>query len=263
MQAYYQIKTFVIITTLLILLLVVMTTSILLLYQKKKLAFAKDLETLKTNHEKNILKTQLEIQESTFQDISREIHDNIGLSLTLAKLNLNTMDYKLVDKAMEAVQFSINLITKSISDLKDISKGLNSEAIANMGLIGALDLEVTKLKKSGIKDVRLSTTGKITYLNPQKELILFRIIQESLNNIIKHANAEIITIELNYAEKELNLIVQDNGVGFNKEEVEIKRGGRIMEGMRNISIRTKQINGDLQVISRPKNGTTILINAPY
>jgi len=84
---------FIIITTLFILILIFFIVFILFLYQRRHISYQKGLEILKSDFEKTLLTTQLEIQEQTFQNISREIHDNIGLSLTLAKLNLNTINW--------------------------------------------------------------------------------------------------------------------------------------------------------------------------
>ena len=88
-----QIIFFIIIPTILIFLLAGLIITILYFYQKRQIIYEKNLNALKLDFEKNILKTQVEIQEQTFQNISREIHDNISLSLTLAKLNLNTINW--------------------------------------------------------------------------------------------------------------------------------------------------------------------------
>src|SRR5678815_5083890 len=92
-KAHYDIVLFLSVCTFLILLMAGFIVTILYLYRKKQLAYYKTIEELRLDYEKNLLHTHLEIQEQTLQHISREIHDNIGLSLTLAKLNLNTLDW--------------------------------------------------------------------------------------------------------------------------------------------------------------------------
>src|SRR5215208_5665729 len=142
-----HITAFIIITTAIVFLLAILIVSLLYLYQKRQIAYDKNVNTLKLDYERNLLKTQLEIQEQTFQNISREIHDNIGLSLTLAKLNLNILELDKLDKSKELIISSVDLISKSINDLSDISKSLNSEAISQQGLLNALQLEIDRLKK--------------------------------------------------------------------------------------------------------------------
>lgn len=104
-----QIILFIIITTVLIFLLASLIISMLYSYQKKLLAHQQNMASLKLNFEKTLLRTQIEIQEQTFQNISRDIHDNISLSLTLAKLNLNTLDWLDIESAYRSVKTSSTL----------------------------------------------------------------------------------------------------------------------------------------------------------
>ena len=115
-----EILVFVIVVTIILMALLSFIAAVLFLYQKKNILYFKELEDVKNKYEKNLLETQLEIQEQTFQDISREIHDNIGLSLTLAKLQLNTIDYSNPQSSKENADSSVDLITKAIQDLSDI-----------------------------------------------------------------------------------------------------------------------------------------------
>ena len=181
--------TFLFVTTSIILLMAGFVITIVLLYRKKQASYQKDIKTIKADYEKAILNTQLEIQEQTFQNISREIHDNIGISLTLAKLNLNTLNLNDQFQSKEQVNSSIALVTKAISDLNDISQSLNAEYIASYGLINALEQETRKLKNLGLHDITFEVSGNTIFMDAQKELIIFRIVQEALNNILKHAEA--------------------------------------------------------------------------
>src|ERR1700759_398478 len=106
-----QIAVFLVITTGIILLLLAFVGTLFFLYQKRQLANSKTVEALKLDHEKSLLKTQVEIQEQTFQNISREIHDNISLSLTLAKLHLNTLDWNNLSKAPGLVKSLVDILS--------------------------------------------------------------------------------------------------------------------------------------------------------
>ena len=257
-----QIAIFIIVATILILGLVVCTILILFLYQKKQVSFLQSLEALKLDHEKNILKTQLEIQEQTFQNISREIHDNIGLSLTLAKLNLNMLDLERVERAGELVMSSIELIGKSISDLSDISKCLNSEAICKQGLLNALQLEVDRLKKLNRFTIDFEIVGSPIYFDSQKELVLYRIAQEALNNIIKHSEARNICMNVAFNSHEIQLCIKDNGKGFKYDECAKKSEETMNAGLANMKIRSALINGNMNIQTGPGKGTTIVVTAP-
>lgn len=261
MQNSDQIRLFLIVTTLLILFLVALISTILLLYQRKRIAFIRNFEKMKADYEQNLLKTQLEIQEHTFQNISQEIHDNISLSLTLAKLNLNTIKLNNRQVAIESIQNSIALISNAISDLSNISKSLNSEVISSHGLITALQLEIEKIKKCGKHDVLFDISGEPVYMEPQKELLLFRITQEALNNIIKHARATRIKLKLHYNKDQVDLNVEDNGVGFSVDTMKSQWNG-MKAGLTNMATRADLIHGTCKIESTPLSGTRILVTAP-
>ena len=262
MQNSDQIRLFLIVTTLLILFFVALISVILFLYQKKRISFIKDFEAIKLDYEKNLLKTQLEIQEHTFQNISQEIHDNISLSLTLAKLNLNTLNINDKPSLDEAVKNSVGLISNAINDLSNISKSLNSEVISSHGLIAALQLEIEKIKKCGTHNVAFNVTGDPVFLDPQKELVLFRITQEAINNILKHANANNIWLHLHYHNDQVDLDVEDDGIGFSLETVRTNGNRGMRAGLNNMTSRADLIKGTCKIESKPLTGTKIYVTAP-
>ena len=247
---------FVALSTVLILLLITLITVILYRYKQRQNAYFKDLETLKKLHENALLQTQLEIQEQTFQNISREIHDNIGQKLTLAKLHLNTLNYAESQKTAAQINDSINMISEAITDLSDISQSMNSENILNNGLIKGLEYEMEQLEKSGLYDISLAVTGNTLFLDAHKELVIFRIVQEALNNIVKHAKANKISISLHYNTAKLALIVSDNGIGFDG----ISCTG---SGLFNMKKRTEMLKGHIEISSKVDKGTNVIIKIPY
>jgi two-component system, NarL family, sensor kinase len=248
---------FIVFSAILILGLVIFITSIIYRYQQKQNAYFKDIEILNASHQNELLQAQLEMQEQTFQNISREIHDNIGQKLTLAKLHLNTLGYTDADKTRQQVGGSVDMISEAINDLSDISRSLSSENILNNGLIKALEFEVAQLEKSNMYDVSLSVTGNTRFLDTHRELVLFRIFQEILNNIIKHAQANSIMIDLHYNTTTLSLNIFDNGVGFSSGQLS-KRG----MGLSNMEKRAKFLKGECIIGSQPKIGTNVNIKIP-
>ncbi len=256
LQEVEGIVTFIIICSLLILSLAGFITFIIYRYQQKQNVYFRSLEELKITHENDMLQSKLEIQEQTFANISREIHDNIGQKLTLAKLHLNTLNFSDQNMNDLRIQDSITMISEAINDLSDISRSMSSEIILNNGFIKALEFEVNQLNKPGLYNIKLSVIGEAVFLEGNKELILFRITQEALNNIIKHAEASCIDIKLYYREDSLMLEILDNGKGFNNEEN--SKGN----GLMNMSKRAKMLNGICNISSQRGNGTAIKIEIP-
>jgi signal transduction histidine kinase len=247
---------FIIISVLLILALIVFISVIIYRYQQKQNTYFKDIESLKAVHENTLLQSQLEIQEQTFQNISREIHDNIGQKLTLAKLYLNIFDFSDKNKAAQLVNDSIKIIGDSINDLSNLSHSLSSEIILNNGIIVALEHEQNQLKESGLFEILFSTTGNLVYLDNNTDLVIFRIVQEVLNNIVKHASASIINIHLHYSDDFLSIEIDDNGKGF---IVDANYRGT---GVQNIKKRTALLKGDLEIKSIENTGSSIKIKIP-
>ena len=106
-------------------------------------------QKIKSDFQQTLLQTQLEIQEQTLKTISEEIHDNIGQALSLAKLKLNTVDFTKQEQLIEKITDSKNLVSKAIQDLRDLSRSLNTDNIAAMGLIRAIEYELELFRKSG------------------------------------------------------------------------------------------------------------------
>lgn len=260
---HHDIVLFVLVNTFLIFLMAAFIVTILFLYKRKQIAYFKNLEELKLDHEKNILKTQLEMQEQTFQHISREIHDNISLSLTLAKLNLNTIAWNESAKAKIQTEASLEQISKALNDLSDISKSLSSELILNQGLIQAVEKEITKIKELGFFELNYKITGETVFLDAQKELVIFRIIQEAFNNIIKHAAASVVNLQLHYNNDQVEISISDNGKGFCKIMAEESKSKRSNAGLNNMQKRAALFNGSTIINSELNKGTHILITIPY
>ena len=254
---------FVVLVTFLILVLVAFIVTILYLYRRKQIAYQKNMEDLKINYENNLLNTQLEIQEQTFQNISREIHDNVSLSLTLAKLNLNTLDWNNLPKTENQINSSLVQISKAITDLSDISKSLNSDLIISQGLIRVMEKEIAKIKEMNLFELNYQITGNPVFMDSQKELVIFRIVQEAFNNIIKHAKATSVELELHYDDEHFNLSISDNGKGFCKKNLELIASKESKAGLNNMKKRAALFNGTTIIDSAPDSGTRILVTIPY
>lgn len=238
---------------LLLLMFVSFIITIIYKYQQKQNSYFKDIERLKISHQNALLQSQLEIQEQTFQNISREIHDNIGQKLTLAKLHLNTFS---PEHSAIQINDTVKIIGEVINDLSDLSHSMSSEIILNNGIIKALEYEENQLRKSGLYEVDFSVSGEPVYLDSNTELVLFRIVQEALNNIVKHASANSIEMHLHYNEELLTIEIRDNGKGFVFTD-NIKG-----TGLQNIKKRTALLNGEMMISSKPVGGTNLKIKIP-
>ncbi len=219
-------------------------------------------QSLQSQFAQTLLQSQLEIQEQTLNTISQEIHDNIGQVLSLAKLNLGTMDLQKPELLQQKIDDSKVLVGKAIQDLRDLSRSLNTDYVQQMGLQRAIEYELELLRKAGKHETKLDIQGIVYRLDTQKELILFRIVQEILNNVIKHANASRITVQLNYRPELFILSVEDNGEGFDISRLNESENSNFGIGIKNMNSRAKLIGAEYTINSTKEMGTQVYISLP-
>lgn len=206
--------------------------------------------------EKNILLAE-EKKKQALQKISQEIHDNIGQTLSLAKLNLHSIHKLDAERSKAKVEDTLQLVAKAIQDLRELSNNLHSDNITDFNLTEAIRNELDMLSRIGHYGTELEVSGSYYKLTPQTELIIYRIYQEIINNIIKHSGAKSIIIKIWYELDQFSLVVEDNGRGFNCEEF-LSKG----QGLSNIQSRTKLLGGQVEIDSVVNKGTTIGIVLP-
>jgi signal transduction histidine kinase len=241
--------------TLIVLLLGASVVFFLVQYKRRQSRYRTEKRHMEQHFHQELLRTQIEIQEQTLKNISQEIHDNIGQSLSLAKLNLNTIDLQKTEAAIAKIESSRELVGKAIHDLRDLSKSLNTDSILSAGLIKAIELELSMVDRAGAFQTSLIVNGNHFPIDPKKELFLFRTIQEAVNNIIKHAQATTIKVIATFSDDNLTITINDNGNGFSFDS---ESDG---SGLRNMKSRVELIGGSLNIQTGPE-GTTITISTP-
>jgi signal transduction histidine kinase len=260
---YSEVLILIITTTCLLLLLGGIIIGFILLFRSRQQKYFRDTQTLQSQFDQTLLQSQLEIQEQTLQNISQEIHDNIGQVLSLTKLNLGTMDIDKPDQLQQKIEDSKKLIGKAIQDLRDLSKSLSTDYVSAMGLTEAINYELEMIRKSGVYTTTLETEGSPIKLEAQKELIIFRIVQEIINNIIKHAKATTIIIQLNYGPEAFSIIVNDNGSGFDLTPLNAGDNSKFGLGLRNMYKRARLIGAQFSITSTLGAGTTVTLILPH
>lgn len=209
-------------------------------------------ERIKKEYEQALLNTRLEIQEQTLDYISHEIHDNIGQTLSLARIQINNEDNP------ESLDISDELLGKAITDLRTLSHSLNTNHIKDSGFAEAVRLLAEQFERTGKYKVFFDNSINDFNVDDEKGLILFRVIQEVLNNISRHAAATEIRLKLSDVTNGFEIAVSDNGRGFDPST--LKSEGI---GLRNIRDRIKIINGNLDLKSEIGQGTMVKITLPH
>jgi len=242
--------------TLAFLVFVIFLVLIVIEYRKRQLRHITEQLQLKHQYQNELLQTELEVQEQSFKYLSEEIHDNIAQTLSLAKIKMYKLAERIEDgKLKENLEISTDLVGNALNDLRNLSHVLNGGLIAKLLLKESIEKELNYI--SDAKDIRtqLSITGNTYELNPEKKLMIFRIIQEAVNNAIKHGSANEINITLNYQPGILNIEIEDNGKGFDLNSIENNKG----LGLHNMYVRAKMLGG-INIHSEKDKGTVITLN---
>jgi signal transduction histidine kinase len=224
----------------------------IVVYRKRQQNFIIKQKLMKQQFQQELLQTQLEIQEQTLKTISEEIHDNVGQVLSLAKLNLNTLAYGEEQK----IQDTKNLVGKAINDLRNLSRSIHGDRIAELGLLQSITDELSILQNSGQFTTQLKVTGNVYRMEAQKEMVLFRIVQEAMNNAIKHSKAKNITVQMDYEPQRFCITVSDDGIGFNIDALPPGKAGIGLTSMKN---RIALIGGTITMNSAVNNGALICV----
>lgn len=241
-----------------VLTIVIVFVSFFLNFQKRKnQLLLKNLEQQK-QFDEELLLTQQEIQEETLKHVGRELHDNVGQLLSVATMQMNAVAKVVDDTVKSKVDNASEALKESLAEVRTLSKSLNSDVIANLGFEATVKNEIDRLNKSGLIEAKLNAEGeKVNFENKKDEIILFRILQEFISNTLKYAEAETITIQLGYSEENLSIQVEDDGVGFDSDQIE--QGS----GLTNMSKRAELINAKFSLKSIPENGTVLHMVYPY
>jgi len=256
-----EINTAILITSVIFLTVALGLILLLLIYNQRRKKHMEEKEQMKVIFEAELIKTQMEIQEQTLQTIGTDLHDNIGQLLSLTSLTLNSIELDNPDKARQKIDAAIELNLKSIKEMRQLGKLLHGEQLLKLGLEEAIRSEVGWIKKSGRFAIVFNVCGDRPPVNNiDKDLILFRITQEILNNIIKHSGAGEITIKLDYPENGIRLQVIDNGEGFEIDQLPEEQKGM---GLKNIQKRAEIVGGTIFIQSKPGEGTCVDIFIPY
>ncbi|WP_421770400.1 sensor histidine kinase [Emticicia sp.] len=211
--------------------------------------------------EKNLIQQQrtqavLEAEERERIRIARDLHDGVGQTLAAARMTLgNYVSQRKIEST--EMQNSLDLLEDSIKEIREISHNMMPSSLTKFGLTSALKQFTNKINALGKLDIQLQIVGFKERSNEKIELMLYRIIQEIISNIIRHAEAKRVSIELVRHDNELILIIEDDGRGFdttNKENHGI--------GLKNIATRVEYLNGNVNFDSSIGKGTSVVIEIP-
>lgn len=242
-----------ILTTFMILLVVLMMVAIYSVFIKKKSQLILLQKIKEATFEQELANSQVEIKEQTLNYIGQELHDDLGQKLSVARLMTNKLSYS-TESDNKIIANEINLlIGECIQDIRNISKVFITKQVEHFGFIESLEREIFRIQRFQLLEVHYDINNRDLEINSSHALILFRIIQECINNVIKHSKSKCIELIVFDDQDRINFKINDKGIGFNMDRV--NNGS----GLKNLISRAKVINAKFEINSSEKIGTKVLI----
>lgn len=222
-------------------------------FKQRHILKNREIQTLKQNQEISNLEALIDGEEKERKRIAQELHDGLNGDLAAIKYRLSAIeDEALGEDDRERLQKSIEMIDVACSQVRGISHNLIPTSIRDFGLVETVNQYCAKINASCSLPIDFQSFGNPEVLNKNKETVIFRIIQELINNICKHSQATAAIVQLNFHEDELFITVEDNGIGFNSNVIQNGLG------LKNINSRVHFLNANLEIESSAK-GTSFHI----
>ncbi|MET0637739.1 MAG: sensor histidine kinase [Chitinophagaceae bacterium] len=231
----------------------------IILYWKRKVKHVQEVQKINSAFSEELLKSRLEIEEQTFAYISDEIHDSVGQSLSLANVQLSALEESNVfNKGL--IRDAKTNINQSLAELRSMAHSLNGERVKTVNLSELIRDEAARFNRNGLYQVSVTQEGDTQSIPEGHRLMLFRLIQEGMQNIVKHAKASAIDITVKQTKNNCSIRLVDNGQGFTADAQSNQKTGM---GLINMKKRTELMGGDFQIKSEPGIGTDLSITISY
>lgn len=202
----------------------------------------------------------LEAEENERQRIAGDLHDGVGQMMSAAKMNLSAISSDVIfqsDAQKQRFENALKLVDDSCAEVRNVSHNIMPNSLLRNSLAAAVRTFISKIDEDVIK-INLHTEGLNEHIDENTEIMLYRVIQECVNNVIKHARANTLDITLVREESNITATIEDNGVGFDTKDKSKFDG----IGMKNIRSRVGFLKGDIEWDSAPGRGTVVTIHIP-
>lgn len=226
-----------------------------LIIEKNETINEQKIQELEKNMRLESLNSMISNQESERERIAKDLHDSLGGMLSSIRMQFDSIENEKNSNQKKLLYQNANqLLDQACDEVRNIAYNMGSESLTKFGLITAIRDLVSKINISHNLKVDFQTYGIVQIKDAQKELLIYRIIQELLTNVVKHAQAQEVLLQLNVNANKINIMLEDDGIGFNPSEV--KNG----MGLKNIASRVNFLKGNLSIDSIKNQGTTVLID---
>lgn len=248
-----EVDILIIFSTIIILFVVLMMVAIYGVFVKKKSQLLLRQQKKEATFEYQLAKSQVEIQEQTMNYIGQELHDDLGQKLSVARLMTNKISLSEDHDRLEIADEINLLLGECIQDIRNLSKVFITKQVKQFGFIESLEREIFRIKRLELMNVDYQNNNQDLKIASDHPLILFRIVQECINNVIKHSRSKEIKLLVEDTPKIIKIMINDDGIGFNLETE------NDVSGLRSMASRAQLIDAELHISSVENQGTKATI----
>jgi two-component system NarL family sensor kinase len=224
--------------------------------QRKKLKHRQEMESLRESQQNQLIEAAIRSEEAVRHSISEALHDEVGAILSSSKLHLQGINNKsLTEQDMQLYEKGKELLDDGIKKVRDISHNLHSNILKEFGLNEAIIHFVNKVCQDSILKVTTALDETYTTKNPDNDMSLYRMIQELVNNIMKHAGAKKMHISSSFDNGHLTLSIDHDGEGLSQEQFEAFRYNKEGLGLKNIQNRITYLKGNIEFNTTDKSSS--------
>jgi two-component system, NarL family, sensor kinase len=252
----YQIALLIAIGTVGMLLLAIGIISFMVFYQKKMISEQLKRTQMEFDHQQRMMQAELESQENERRRLAADLHDSIGGMLSAIRVGISTISKQSADPTIEQTK---RMLDDTITSVRRISRDLMPSTLERFGLVQAIHEMCERFSFTTKLPIHFHEHGELSGLEKNKELMLFRITQELINNTIKHAQASNLDIHIEAGDT-LKIVAEDDGIGFNIDEQ--LNSGRKGLGLFSIQNRSSLLGATLEYDKERKKGTRVTLTLP-
>jgi two-component system NarL family sensor kinase len=229
-------------------------------FRNRKKNQALKMQALEMEQKKITTQAVMQAEEDERKRIAGDLHDSVAQKMVVAKLNLEALANHLneLDEPQKKIYNNItSLLEESTVEVRNLSHSMMPHAFSVLGFASTIEELLNKIETPELK-IHFSAEGDFMNINENTTLMIYRIIQECVQNVLKHANATKLDVAMINENNEIDVIIEDNGIGFNTNNADLAEGN----GMKNIRSRIQYLNGTLDINSNPGKGAIIAFYIP-
>jgi len=232
---------------------------VIMLYNRRQIK-QKMLYQQQLNKQQNeLMNTVIIVQDKERKRIAEDLHDSLGSILSAAKLKLSAVADTANENGRPKYDDTMNLLDEAVNEMRNISHNLLPASLLRLGLIAGLQNLLDKISSRSDLHINFIAHGFKKRIDENIEVSIYRIVLEAVNNIVKHARAKNVTVQLMQYDTYINVLIEDDGIGFDKTIVSKEQG----IGLHNIFSRVDYMKGRVDIDTKPKAGTVINIDIPF